>query len=200
MGEFWKCRENGCDFKIRKISSKKIKKDDLKSLKLITNIDILKKISTQKKHRPKYVVGFSAETDSKILAKKKLKEKNCDMIVYNKISKKNRVFGSDENKISVLTKNKMVLSLQDVEITNQMYSARIFFSESLDKLKEYLFEEGFIFKRNGNKFYLTKKWQSNRFLILTLTQFIQKKILLKIPQILRHLIIYQNFQNGKIEW
>ena len=94
------------DFKIKKISSKKIKKDKLMSLKLIKNIDILKKISTQKKNRPKYVVGFSAETDSKILAKKKLKEKNCDMIVYNKISRKNKVFGLDENKISVLTKYK----------------------------------------------------------------------------------------------
>ena len=96
------------DFKIRKISSKKIKKDKLKSLKLIKNIDILKKISTQKKNRPKYIVGFSAETDNQILAKKKLKEKNCDMIVYNKISKKNKVFGLDENKISVLTKNKII--------------------------------------------------------------------------------------------
>ena len=96
------------DFKIRKISSKKIKKDKLKSLKLIKNIDILKKISTQKKNRPKYIVGFSAETDNKILAKRKLKEKNCDMIVYNKISIKNKVFGLDENKISVLTKNKII--------------------------------------------------------------------------------------------
>ena len=96
------------DFKIRKISSKKIKKDKLKSLKLIKNIDILKKISTQKKNRPKYIVGFSAETDNKILAKRKLKEKNCDMIVYNKISKTNKVFGLDENKISVLTKNKII--------------------------------------------------------------------------------------------
>jgi len=96
------------DFKIRKIRSKKIKKDKLKSLKLIKNIDILKKISTQKKNRPKYIVGFSAETDNQILAKRKLKEKNCDMIVYNKISKKNKVFGLDENKISVLTKNKII--------------------------------------------------------------------------------------------
>ena len=96
------------DFKIRKISSKKIKKDKLKSLKLIKNIDILKKISTQKKNRPKYIVGFSAETENKILAKRKLKEKNCDMIVYNKISRKNKVFGLDENKISVLTKNKII--------------------------------------------------------------------------------------------
>jgi len=96
------------DFKIRKISSKKMKKDKLKSLKLIQNIDILKKISTQKKNRPKYIVGFSAETENKILAKRKLKEKNCDMIVYNKISRKNKVFGLDENKISVLTKNKII--------------------------------------------------------------------------------------------
>jgi phosphopantothenoylcysteine decarboxylase/phosphopantothenate--cysteine ligase len=96
------------DFKIKKISSKKIKKEKLKSLKLIQNIDILKKISTQKKDRPKYVVGFSAETDSKILAQKKKKEKNCDMIVYNKISKNNKVFGLDENKISILTKNKIL--------------------------------------------------------------------------------------------
>ncbi len=95
------------DFKIRKISLKKIKKDQLTTIKLINNIDILKKISTQKKNRPKYIVGFSAETDSKILAKKKLKEKNCDMIVYNKISKNNKVFGLDENKISILTKNKI---------------------------------------------------------------------------------------------
>ena len=60
------------------------------------------------KNSPKYIVGFSAETYNKILAKKKLKEKNCDMIVYNKISRKNKVFGLDENKISVLTKNKII--------------------------------------------------------------------------------------------
>ena len=96
------------DFKVKKISNKKIKKDPLTTLKLIKNIDILKKISTQKINRPKFVVGFSAETGSKILARKKLEEKNCNMIIYNKISKKNKVFGLDENKISILTKNKIV--------------------------------------------------------------------------------------------
>ena len=95
------------DFKIKKISIKKIKKNKSKTLKLIKNVDILKIISTQKKNRPKYIVGFSAETESKVLAKKKLNEKNCDMVIYNKISKKNKVFGLDENKISILTKNKI---------------------------------------------------------------------------------------------
>ena len=96
------------DFKVKKISNKKIKKDTLTTLKLIKNIDILKKISTQKIDRPKFIVGFSAETGSKILARKKLEEKNCNMIIYNKINKKNKVFGLDENKISILTKNKIV--------------------------------------------------------------------------------------------
>ena len=95
------------DFKIKNSSSRKIKKEKLQSIKLIKNTDILKKISTQKNNRPRYVVGFSAETDSKILAKEKLIEKNCDIIVYNKISRKNKVFGLDENKISILTKNKI---------------------------------------------------------------------------------------------
>ena len=96
------------DFKVKKISNKKIKKDTLTTLKLIKNIDILKKISTQKINRPKFIVGFSAETGSKLLARKKLEEKNCNMIIYNKINKKNKVFGLDENKISILTKNKIV--------------------------------------------------------------------------------------------
>ena len=43
----------------------------------------------------KLLVGFAAETGSISYAKKKLKNKNCDMIVYNKINKKNQVFGSD---------------------------------------------------------------------------------------------------------
>ena len=96
------------DFKVKKMSNKKIKKDTLTTLKLIKNIDILKKISTLKTNRPKFVVGFSTETDSKILARKKLEAKKCDMIIYNKISNKNKVFGLDENKISILTKNKMI--------------------------------------------------------------------------------------------
>ena len=95
------------DFKIKKISLKKIKKNNLKILDLIKNIDILKTIANQKNDRPKFLVGFSAETGNKMNAGKKLKDKNCDMIVYNKISKNNKVFGLNQNKISILTKNKI---------------------------------------------------------------------------------------------
>ena len=96
------------DFKIKKISSIKIKKNNIKSINLLKNIDILKTISNQKDNRPKFIVGFSAETGSKENGKNKLKEKNCNMIVYNKISTKNKVFGLNQNRISILTKNKVV--------------------------------------------------------------------------------------------
>tara|TARA_Y100000741_G_scaffold288944_1_gene228940 strand:- start:645 stop:1811 length:1167 start_codon:yes stop_codon:yes gene_type:complete len=93
------------DYKANKISSNKIKKTSNINLKLIKNTDILKKISFSK-FRPKIVVGFAAETGGTELAKKKLLEKNCDLIIYNKVNKKNNVFGSDSNKISIITKNK----------------------------------------------------------------------------------------------
>ena len=41
------------------------------------------------------------------MQKKKLINKNCDMIIYNKVSKKNKVFGSDYNKISIITNNEI---------------------------------------------------------------------------------------------
>ena len=61
------------DFKIKKLSEKKIKKENYKSILLKKNVDILKTISLLKKNRPKYVVGFSAETGGLIKAKKKIK-------------------------------------------------------------------------------------------------------------------------------
>ena len=95
------------DFKNKKISKSKIKKNKNLYLNLIKNIDILEKVGKNKKQRPKYLVGFAAETGSITYAKKKLIDKNCDMIVYNKINNKNKVFESDYNKISIITKNRI---------------------------------------------------------------------------------------------
>ncbi len=95
------------DFKNKKINQSKIKKNKNLNIKLTNNLDILKKIGRNKKQRPKFLVGFAAETGEIIYAKKKLIEKNCDMIVYNKINKNNTVFESDYNKISIITKNQI---------------------------------------------------------------------------------------------
>ncbi len=95
------------DFKINKIKSQKFKKTNSVRLNLVQNIDILKKIGNDKNKRPKFLVGFAAETGGKLLAKKKLVNKNCDMIIYNKIDKTNKVFGEDWNKISIITKKEI---------------------------------------------------------------------------------------------
>ena len=95
------------DFKNKNISKSKIKKNKNLNIDLINNIDVLEKIGKNKKQRPKYLVGFAAETGGVDYAKKKLIDKNCDMIVYNKINDKNRVFGSDYNKISIITKDQI---------------------------------------------------------------------------------------------
>ncbi len=91
------------DFKNNKTLNKKFKKQKSLNLKLVQNIDILKNIGNDINKRPKILIGFAAETGNFDSAKIKLKNKNCDIIVYNKINKRNQVFDSDYNKISILT-------------------------------------------------------------------------------------------------
>ena len=94
------------DFKSNRIKKNKIK--NFLNINLVKNIDILDNIGNSKEDRPKYLVGFAAETGSIRKAKIKLKNKNCDMIVYNQITKKNKIFDSDYNKISIITKNRII--------------------------------------------------------------------------------------------
>ena len=67
------------------------------------NTDILEYLAKNNKHRPKLVIGFSAE--SKDLIKNsliKMREKNCDFIIANDISKKNSGLNSDYNEVSII--------------------------------------------------------------------------------------------------
>ena len=73
------------------------------NLKILSKI----KIGKSKTQRPKFLVGFAAETGGINNAKKKLVNKKCDMIIYNKIDNKNKVFDSDYNRISIITKNQI---------------------------------------------------------------------------------------------
>ena len=97
------------DFKIKKISNKKIKKQDHLQLDLEKNTDILNYISKHNSLRPKLVIGFAAETnDIQENAKKKLIEKNCDWIVANDVSKKSIGFNSDFNEVSIFFKDERI--------------------------------------------------------------------------------------------
>tara|TARA_Y100000389_G_scaffold183154_1_gene200355 strand:+ start:352 stop:1578 length:1227 start_codon:yes stop_codon:yes gene_type:complete len=101
------CAAAVSDFKPKEKSRTKIKKNDLnfKSINFIKNSDILEYISKNNKHRPRLVAGFSAETEN--LTKnsiKKIKNKHCDLIFANDVSKKGIGFNSNYNKVSVIDK------------------------------------------------------------------------------------------------
>ena len=93
------------DYSPAHINESKIKKDGRNVamvLELKENQDILKSVS-ELEERP-YVVGFAAETDNLIEnAKKKLNNKNLDLIVANDVSDKEIGFDSDENEVTLIT-------------------------------------------------------------------------------------------------
>ena len=99
------CAAAVSDLKPQERSKAKIKKTDLnfKSINFVKNNDILEYISKNNKHRPRLVAGFSAETENLIKNSiKKMKDKNCDLIFANDVSKKGIGFNSDYNKVSVI--------------------------------------------------------------------------------------------------
>ncbi len=86
------------------ISDTKIKKSGEKfSLKLNRTKDILKELGKLKK-KGQILVGFALETDNaEKNALKKLKEKNLDMIILNETNKDNPAFGTDTNRVTIIT-------------------------------------------------------------------------------------------------
>ena len=100
------------DYRVENYSEQKIKKgvgvnvglnDGLK-LNLVTNPDILKDISLM--HTKAKIIGFCAESENLIEnAKTKIKNKGCDYIVANDISRKDIGFNSNENEVYIIDKN-----------------------------------------------------------------------------------------------
>ena len=102
-----------CDYKVKKASKIKIKKQDEINLELEKNVDILDYVSSNNSLRPKLVIGFAAETNNlEKYANEKLDEKNCDWIVANDISNKTIGFDSDFNEVSIFYKNKKIDKLR----------------------------------------------------------------------------------------
>ena len=94
------------DFKINEKNQNKIKKQDKLTINLEKNIDILSYVSNHNSMRPKLVIGFAAETDALDKnANHKLKNKNCDWIIANDISKEGSGFNSNYNEVTIHYKN-----------------------------------------------------------------------------------------------
>ncbi|WCG34903.1 bifunctional phosphopantothenoylcysteine decarboxylase/phosphopantothenate--cysteine ligase CoaBC [Companilactobacillus farciminis] len=95
------------DFKPMTVAEQKIKKnpnEDIFTIKLTKNPDILKTIAATKTNQ--FVVGFAAETQNLLdNAEKKLNSKNADVILANNVAQAGAGFGVDTNKMTLLQKN-----------------------------------------------------------------------------------------------
>jgi len=96
------------DFKPINVAEQKIKKnddEDIFTIKLTKNPDILKTVAATKTNQ--FVVGFAAETQHLLEnAEKKLASKNADVILANNVAQSGAGFGVDTNRMTLLQKNK----------------------------------------------------------------------------------------------
>lgn len=105
------------DYKPAKTSTSKIKKNTpILTLQLEKTPDILASLGKSKR-KGQTLVGFSLETDNEIAnAKKKLLNKNADIIVLNSLNDKGAGFNTLTNKVSFITKSgvrKLPLKLKE---------------------------------------------------------------------------------------
>ena len=128
------CAAAVSDYKPVSKSANKIKKNkiNLDIIKLEKNPDILEFLSKNNRNRPKIVIGFSAETENIIEnSKNKIKEKYCDLILANDVSKKEFGFNSDYNKVFLINRNGKIKSIPK---NKKSYIANILAKIILNKL------------------------------------------------------------------
>ena len=91
------------DFKFARTSSQKIKKDKLgEKIEIVPTSDILEKLGRKK--GAKILVGFAAETENIVdNARKKMRKKNLDLVVANKVLSEGMGFESDFNQVSLVS-------------------------------------------------------------------------------------------------
>lgn len=94
------------DYRPAKTSTSKIKKSaSVLTLKLERTPDILASLGKSKR-KGQTLIGFSLETDNEVEnAKKKLSDKNADIIVLNSLNDKGAGFNTLTNKVSFITKS-----------------------------------------------------------------------------------------------
>ncbi|MBU3936075.1 MAG: bifunctional phosphopantothenoylcysteine decarboxylase/phosphopantothenate--cysteine ligase CoaBC, partial [Proteobacteria bacterium] len=97
------------DYRFAETQPHKVKKGQTAlSLELVANPDILKELGKLKEKSPDFplLVGFAAESrDHLEEGKRKLKEKNLDLIVINDIGGTETGFGTETNKVTILDSN-----------------------------------------------------------------------------------------------
>ena len=123
------------DYRVANEADSKMKKMDDSgpvTIELTENPDILKTMGDKKKEQ--FLVGFAAETDHlEKYAKKKLKEKNLDIIVANEVGRSDRGFNADENQVILFTVDGDRI---DVPLTAKSEVANIIISKVIEDLNK----------------------------------------------------------------
>jgi len=95
------------DFTPAKMSQKKLEKSEKLILHLERSPDII--AAAGKKKKKPFIIGFAAETGRKTEnARKKLKEKNMDMIIFNDVTEAGAGFDVDTNKVVIIEGEKEI--------------------------------------------------------------------------------------------
>ncbi len=101
------------DMKPQSYVPHKVKKADIDfCVHFVPTVDILKTLS-KRKAQGQFLVGFAAETDDVLnYAKKKLAEKNLDVVAANKVCGKRGGFGDSSNEMTLIFKDSDVKFLE----------------------------------------------------------------------------------------
>ena len=112
------------DYHIPNPSKHKMKKTAARlSLDLEPTPDILAELGTKKGDR--LLIGFAAETDNMVEeARRKLEQKNCDMVVGNVVSQPGTGFESDENEVVLVTRTGKTIPVE--RASKRAVAGRIF--------------------------------------------------------------------------
>ena len=93
------------DFRPETCAENKIKREGEMTIRLMPNPDIAAALGKKKTDKQK-IVGFALETNNEVSnAKDKLKRKNFDFIVLNSMRNEGTCFGSDDNKIRIISED-----------------------------------------------------------------------------------------------
>jgi phosphopantothenoylcysteine decarboxylase/phosphopantothenate--cysteine ligase len=124
------------DFSVKSVSKKKIKRAKTLLFELVPNKDILKELSNYKKSN--LFIGFSLETSNLVRnARLKLRQKNLDIIVANRLTKSHNPFGIKKLDVKIIDKKGHILYIKNKP---KAYIAQVL----LDKIEQmwYLRKKG----------------------------------------------------------
>lgn len=113
------------DFRPAEAAPRKLKKAQLGTrpqVELVPTVDILAELGRRRGDgRAPLLVGFAAETGNVIdYAARKLREKRCDLIVANDVAEPGSGFGTDTNRVTLLTPGRDVTGAPEAQALPQL--------------------------------------------------------------------------------